>query len=145
MVKKNNSSSKTQRKVEKNIKKATKRLTFGGIFAILLCLVVGVSGGVFSYKFITRNDGFILNGDKSFSIKLNEQFAYTEDGYTCVSMGKDITGKVKIETNMTRNDDGTYSIDTSEAGEYYMVYTVDDNKFGDIKRVRTFVVGDANE
>ena len=149
MPNKNNSKSKTQQKVqkqvEKNVKKVVKRFTFGNFVAILLCLSVGIAGGIFSYKFITRNDGFILNGDKSFSIKLNEEFTYKEDGFTCVSMGKNISDKVKVETNMMKNEDGSYSIDTSVEGEYYIIYTVEDKKFGDIKRVRTFVVGDANE
>jgi len=132
-------------RTKKEIKKTAKKFSFGGILAIILCLTVGVVGGIFAEKFITKNDCFVLSGEKTYTIKLNEDFVYAEAGYKCISFGKDVSDKVAIETNMTKNEDGTYLIDTSEEGEYYIIYTIEDVKYGNIKRVRTFVVGDTNE
>ena len=133
-------SKKTKNKIKKDVKKVGKRLGIGGIIAIVLCLGVGAVGGVFAEQIITKNDGFVLSGNKEFTINVGEEFTYSEEGYKCVSFGKDLSDKVVIDTNMTKNTDGTYSIDTSEEGEYYMIYTVDSLKYGKIKRVRTFTV-----
>ena len=138
-------SKRMKRKINKEVKTTTKRLGTGGIIAIILCLIVGVVGGIFAEKIITKNDIFVLSGKKEFNIEIGEDFKYIEEGYKCISFGKDISEKVEIKTNMTDNGDGSYSIDTSEEGEYYMIYTVDSLKFGKIKRVRVFVVGDSNE
>ena len=139
------SNKKLKGTIKKEVKKTSKKFTIGGIIAIVLCLIIGVVGGIFTEKIITRNDCFVLNGEKQYAIEIGADFTYVEEGYKCISFGKNLTDKVKIETNMTNNGDGTYSIDTSEEGEYYMIYTVESKKFGDIKRVRTFVVGGENE
>jgi len=149
MATKNTSSNKLERKVKKEVikeaKKTSKKFTVGSVLAIVLCLTVGIVGGVFTEKAITKNDCFELVGNKSFVIEIGEDFTYEEEGYKCISFGKDLTGSVKIDTNLTKGADNKYTIDTSEEGEYYMIYTVESKKYGKIKRVRTFVVGDSNE
>lgn len=142
-------SKKTKKKVnslvEKQVKKTSKKFSIGSIVAIICCLVVGVVGGIFIEKLITKNDCFVVNGNKNFSIQIGESFTYSDEGCKCVSFGKDISDKIKVDTNLTKNTDGTYSIDTSYEGDYYMIYTVESKKFGKIKRVRTFTVGVSNE
>ena len=46
----------------------------------------------------------------------------------------------KVKTNLKKISDGKYAVDTSEPTEYYMIYTVDDAKYGKVQRVRTITV-----
>ena len=140
----NKTKNKIKREVKKDVKNTGKRLGVGGIIAIILCLVVGVIGGIFAEKLISRNDCFVLSGDKEIVVQVGDDFTYSEAGYKCVSFGKDISDKVVIDTNLTKNSDGTYTLDTTKEGDYYMIYTVDSLKYGKIKRVRTFTVEVSN-
>ena len=137
---------KLKKEVEKDIKTTSKKMTIGGALAIVISLVVAVVGGIFAEKLITKKDCFVLKGDKEITIEVKDGiYVYTDPGFEVISFGKDLSDKVEIKTNMTKNDDGTYSIDTSTEGDYYMIYTVDSLKYGKIKRVRTFTVGADNE
>lgn len=142
-------SKKTKRKIKsqakKETKKAYKRLTPLSVVVIVSVFVLSVVLGVVAEKLITRKDEFVLLGNKSYEIEVGQEFTYTEEGFRIISFGKDLSDKVKIDTNMTKNLDGTYSIDTSVEGDYFIKYTVDSHKFGKIKRVRTFTVGVSNE
>ena len=140
----NKTKNKIKREVKKDVKNTGKRLGVGGVIAIILCLVVGVVGGIFAEKLISRNDCFVLSGDKEIVVQVGDDFTYSEAGYKCVSFGKDISDKVVIDTNLTKNSDGTYTLDTTKEGDYYMIYTVDSLKYGKIKRVRTFTVEVSN-
>ena len=145
MAKEKISNKKMKRTIEKEVKQTSKKFSISGIMAIVLCLFVGVIGGIFTEKIITKNDCFVLSGEKEFNIEIGQDFTYVEEGFKCISFGKDLSNKVKIETNMTKDGNGNYTIDTSEEGEYYIIYTVESKKFSEIKRVRTFVVGGENE
>ena len=139
---------KITRKAKSGIKSASKKMPLGGWVAIILTLIVAVVGGVATEKVITKNDGFVLTGEKDKMISIGETgsvYTYIEEGYKVISFGKDLTDKVTITTNMTKNNDGTYTIDTSKEGDYYLIYEVDSLKYGKIKRVRTFTVGADNE
>ena len=47
---------KINKQIDKNIKKSIKRIPAGGIFAIVICLIVGAVGGFFAEKMITKNN-----------------------------------------------------------------------------------------
>lgn len=145
-------SKKTKNKIKRETKKelnaVSKRMPVGGWVAIILTLIVAVVGGVVTEKMVTKNDGFVLTGEKEHVIavgKAGSTYTYEEEGFKVVSFGKDLSSKVTITTNMTKNIDGTYTIDTSKEGDYYLIYEVDSLKYGNIKRVRTFTVGADNE
>ena len=95
---------------------------------LLLVFVVGAVVGVLTFKHITRNDEFVLNGAKEIALTVGD--TYTEHGAKCVSFGKDVSTKIQIK--------GT--VDTSVEGVYRLVYTIDDFRFGNIKRVRLITV-----
>ena len=139
---------RTKKKIRKELSEASSKLGVGGVVAILVALAVSIVGGVATEKLVTKNDCFALVGEKEYVIEVGDQnssYTYSEEGFKVISFGKDMSDKVTVTTNMTRNDNGTYSIDTSEEGDYYIMYTVDSLKYGKIKRVRTFTVGASNE
>ena len=139
---------KLNRQAKKELKSTARRISVGGVIAIVFTLVISIVAGVFAEKFITRNDCFVLSGTKNYEIQVGESgstYTYMEEGFKVISFGKDMSDKVEIKTNMTKNDDGFYTFDTSVEGEYYMIYTINSLKYGNIKRVRTFTVGVENE
>ncbi len=119
---------KSKKKAEKNLKK----LGAGAILGALILLVVGAVGGYFGVKFITRNDCFVLNGKDEITLQLGE--SYVDEGAIVVAFGRDETEKVTIETNLTQNHDG--SLTSNEVGTYYIVYKVDNLKYGSIFKVQ---------
>lgn len=131
---------KPNKKTTKEVKKNLKKLGAGAIICALVLLVVGAVGGYFGLKVLTKNDCFVLNGKDEITLQIGEK--YIDESVTVVAFGKDETSKVKIETNLTVNEDGTYSAE--EEGTYYITYTVDNFKYGTlfkIKKIRliTFV------
>ena len=131
--------SKTKRKAKSKIKRIHP-LSFV-VWILALALGIGLGAGVCA--FLCRDDGFELIGKSEITIPVEEGkiYDYTDKGVRAVSFGKDISKRVKVETNMAESDDGVYSFDASNAGLYYLIYTVDDPRYGEIKRVRTITVG----
>ena len=109
-----------------------KKLGAGTLITALILLVVGAFGGFFGFKVLTKNDCFVLNGKDEITLQIGEK--YTDDGVKVVAFGKDETEKVQIETNLTKNEDGTYSAE--EEGTYYITYTVDSFKYGTIFKIK---------
>ena len=131
------------RKAKRTAKKKIKRIHPLSFLVWILALALGVGAGVGACALICRNDGFEILGKSEIQIPVEEgkTYDYTDKGVKIVSFGKDISNRVKINTNMIETDDGVYTVDASEEGLYYIIYTVDDPRYGDIKRVRTITVG----
>jgi hypothetical protein len=131
-------------KVKRKVKSKAKRISAASYVIWVLALVFGVALGAFACYFLCRNDGFELKGKSEYTLEVGGEgssVTYTDKGASVVSFGKDISKKVKVSTSLTEVGDGEYKIDTSKEGVYYIIYTVDDVRFGDIKRVRTIRVG----
>jgi len=122
----------TNKKSKKRAEKDLKKLGFGAFFAALILLVVGAVGGYFGVKYLIRNDCFILNGNDEITLQLGE--SYVDEGAKVIAFGKDDAEKVEIETNLTQNPDGSYSAE--EVGTYYIVYKVNNLKYGSIIKVQ---------
>lgn len=123
---------KSSKKAGKKASKQIKKLGAGAIIAIVLFLIVGAVGGFIGVKIMTKNDCFALNGKDEITLQLGQN--YTDEGAKVIAFGKDDASKIVIETNLTKNDDGTYT--ASEVGTYYMVYKVDNFKYGSIIKVQ---------
>lgn len=134
---------KAIRKTKRKAKKKIKRIHPLSFVVWFLALAIGIGAGAGACAFICRNDGFELIGKREITVAVEEgkTYEYKDKGVKAVSFGKDISKHVKISTNMTETDDGVYSFDASQEGVYYIVYTVEDARFGDIRRVRTITVG----
>lgn len=118
---------------------------------VLLVTIIGCVIGAVSCYFVCRDDYFTMIGRDEITLTLKEEGqdinssnAYYDEGVDVVSFGRDVSDKVYIETDLKQNEDGSYYAD--EIGTYYIIYKVDDIKYGKIftvKRIRliTFVEG----
>ncbi|RXZ57865.1 DUF5011 domain-containing protein [Candidatus Borkfalkia ceftriaxoniphila] len=120
--------SKAQKQVEKTVKKTHKATV---VLAVLF-LLIGIAAGVGASWFLTKDDTFELNGEKV--IRLTVGDTYEEQGAKAISFGKDISSKVQISGDKP---------DLAVAGEYQIVYKVDDFRYKDYQLVRRVVVEDA--
>ena len=136
-----NTKSKEQKNIEKTIKKMHPMTLIIGI----VFLIMGVAIGYFTSFYLTKNDVFDVLGDKNVVVEVGSSGVYTDQGVKCISYGRDLSSDVVIDTNMTKNDDGTYTFDTTKEGEFYIIYTVDDVKYKGIQRVRVITVGGTHE
>ena len=144
---KNKAVRKAKSKVKRKVKSKAKRISAASYVIWVLALALGIALGAFACYFLCRNDGFELKGNKEISIQLGGEGScgiYIDKGAKVISFGRDISRDVKVSTNLEEVGDGEYNIDTSKEGVYYIIYTVEDIRFGDVKRVRTIRVGGEN-
>lgn len=133
---------KVKRKAKSYAKKKARKVNILTAFICLVSLVVGVIAGIFGYRYICRDDRFELRGKKQIVVELGaSEFVYRDAGANIIEFGRDISGQVVTETNMTDLGGGKYTVDTTIPGRYYIKYTVDSPKYGEVCRIRTFIVG----
>ena len=140
-------SKKTQKSIEKKLKKlhpVTKAVA-------IICLVIGIACGAIFSLYSFRNDRFVLKGETNFSLDVGEVYTYTEQGFEAICFGMDVSDKLTVETDLQRDANGNYIIPTDKVGVYTITYTVDCLKFGEkapngvIKRIRVFTVNEVEE
>ena len=131
---------KVKRKVKSKAKSKAKRIHPLTYVICAIALLIGVGAGIGAYSFISKDDCFKLKGDAEYTIPVGADITYVDEGVKIISFGKDISSEVQVKTNLEEISEGKYAIDTSEPAEYYMIYTVDDAKYGNIQRVRTITV-----
>ena len=125
---------------EKKLKKAIKKTHKAYLVIMALALVIGAAGGYFAASFVAGNDCFELNGQKETEIKIGQELKYTDEGIKYVSFGKDLSDAYTVTTNLTAVGDGTYTGDTSEENEYYIIYTITEGRCEGMTLYRTFNV-----
>lgn len=133
-------SKKNKSKAKKQIKKVSARTW---LFAILF-LIIGIGAGFGTYMFICKNDCFDLIGKDEITLTVDE--VYVENGVKIISLGKDISDQVLVETNLSKNEKGEYY--SEEIGTYYIKYYVKDLKYGTIfkvEKVRLITFVEASE
>ncbi len=113
---------KQTRAAKKKAKRAAKKTHKGYFVIAVLFLVIGAAIGWFAAARLTEGDRFELNGERELTYTVGDTVTYTDEGIKYVSFGKDLSGDVTVETNLTRRSDGSYIADTSEATEYYIIY-----------------------
>ena len=119
---------------QKAAEKAVKKSHPATLLLAVLFLLIGAVAGVIVVREITKNDTFVLLGEKR--VELENGASYTEAGVSIISFGRDISEKVQLG--------GDYESmgQTPAEGVYQIVYTVDDFRWGDYQLVRTVIVGD---
>ena len=129
---------KKARQARRTAKKAHK----GYVLVAVFFLLIGLAAGYFGAQFVTKNDSFVINGDKVTECKVGDTLVYTDEGIKYVSFGKDLSDSVEISTNMHRQNDGTYTADTSEKGEYFIIYKAVGGRCDGLTLYRVFRVTD---
>lgn len=120
-------SKRTQKKVEKTIKKASPV----AIIVAILFLVVGLGAGWLTTSIICKNDCFDIVGMDEISIEIGTN--YVDQGVKIVAFGKDESASISIETDLTKNADG--SLTSNEEGTFYIKYKSDCFKYGKLFKV----------
>ena len=136
----NKAKSRAKRKVKSKAKSKAKRIHPLTWVICALALIIGVGAGIGAYSFISRNDCFKLRGDAEYTVSVGAEVTYVDEGVKIISFGKDISSEVEVKTNLKKISSGKYAVDTTKPTEYYIIYTVDDAKYGNIHRVRTITV-----
>lgn len=127
-----NGNDKSNKKSKKHADKHLKKLSVGAILIAILILTVGAIGGYFGVKYLVKDDCFTLNGKDEITLEIGE--TYTDEGAKVIAFGRDDANKVSIKTNLTKNEDGTYT--SNEVGTFYMTYTVDNFKYGTLFKIQ---------
>ncbi len=122
-------SSRSRGSVSKAVKKSHK----GVLLLALLFLVIGAAAGAAVSWFMTKDDRFVLNGEKEITLAVGE--AYEEQGAEVISFGRDISENVVISGD---------TVDETTEGVYQIVYSVEDLRWGEYQLVRVVTVGDGD-
>lgn len=122
-------SSRSRGSVSKAVKKSHK----GILLLALLFLVIGAAAGAAVSWFMTKDDRFVLNGEKEITLAVGE--AYEEQGAEVISFGRDISENVVISGD---------TVDETTEGVYQIVYSVEDLRWGEYQLVRVVTVGDGD-
>ncbi|MBO5910155.1 MAG: hypothetical protein J6Q15_01460 [Clostridia bacterium] len=143
-------------KATRGTSRKIKKIGLKAILIIMLVTVIGGTIGAGACYFVCRNDCFNIIGQEEITLTLldeghveyNSRNSYVDEGVNIVSFGRDVSHKVYIETNLKQTNDGKYYAD--EIGTYYIIYKVDDIKYGKIftvQRIRliTFVEGSESD
>ena len=104
---------------KKNIEKVKKKHPIAFIVVIAL-FAVGIFGGYFTVKTLTKNDTFELIGEKYITLTLGQ--SYQDEGAKAVFFGRDMSCEIVTENN----------IDYSSVGQYYIKYEYSNFLYKDI-------------
>ena len=121
--------SKNNKKQEKQVEKTIKNSSAKTLFVSFLLIIVGFAIGAGAYFLICKNDTFEIVGSDEITLTLDE--SYEELGVKAIEFGKDISEKVKIETNMVLDSENK----SNEIGTFYVKYTIDSIKYGKIFKI----------
>ena len=119
---------KTINKTKKITKKIAKNVGVLPLIIMALFLVMGVILGYFASNYITEKEYFELNGDSTITLNIGD--TYEELGAKAKVLFKDVSDKIQISSN----------VDTTTAGEYHVVYKLNEIRYKDYVLVRTVVV-----
>lgn len=122
-------SSRSRGSVSKAVKKSHK----GVLLLALLFLVIGAAAGAAVSWFMTKDDRFVLNGEKEITLAVGE--VYEEQGAEVISFGRDISENVVISGD---------TVDETTEGVYQIVYSVEDLRWGEYQLIRVVTVGDGD-
>ena len=124
----------------RSAKKAAKKSHKAIKWIALIFFIIGFTAGYFGGEYLCVNDCFALNGETHITVKQGTAYTYYEEGATVISLGRDLSSEVIIETDLTPTENGTYPIDTSVEQTYTITYTVDDFRYGSVKKIRFITV-----
>lgn len=116
----------------KKITKKVKKLSPAVLLVVVIMMAIGAVGGYFGLSFVTKNDCFDIIGKDEITLTIGEKYA--DQGCKVIAFGKDDSGMLKTETNLTIDDNGEYY--ALQEGTYYITYTVDNLKYGSLFKIQ---------
>lgn len=135
---------KSSKRTQNKVKKSVKKIGFVPIILAVLFLAIGVGGGWIATKIICKNDCFEIVGKDEISVEIGS--SYYDQGVKIVAFGKDENASIEIETNLTKNADGSYT--SNEEGTFYIKYKSNSFKYGKlfkVERIRLISFVEASE
>lgn len=120
------------KKTTKKIDKEMKRTPLKTLCILFLVLLIGLGVGALPAYFLMRNDCFELIGADEVTCFVGD--SYADQGVKVIAFNKDDSKKVKIETDMQGDQNGNYT--ANEVGTYYIIYTVDNFKYGKLFKIQ---------
>lgn len=133
------------RKAKREAKKAVKKAHKGYIITVVIALAIGLLGGWFGMGYVTRYDVFEINGEKTNVYHVGDTIRYVDEGINYISYGEILSDACEIETDMTKNDDGSYTADTSSTGSYVLTYRITSGRCKGMTLYRVFTVTDGGD
>lgn len=128
MAQKKKSSTKKNNSIKHGKKKQSVFLTV----LMIITLIFG-AGGYFTFHLMTQNDEFTIIGEKTITLSVGD--AYEDEGAKIISFGKDRRDTLHIEN----------TVNTQEAGEYYVKYSSTDYRYKNVVRYRYVIVEEVGE
>lgn len=120
--------------VQRAAEKTVKKTHIATVVLAVLFLAVGAAAGIFVSGQVTKNDAFVLRGEKCVYLEVGQ--SYEEAGWTATSFRRDVSDKVVVTKN---------TVDTSREGIYEIIYILNDFRFSQARRVRYVVVGEPDD
>ncbi len=115
----------------KKTKHAMKKMTLKTLCISLCLFILAGTIGIGVAFYLTKDDCFNIIGQDEITLMLTER--YVDEGVKVVAFGSDDSDKVSVETNLKQDANGYYA---EEEGTYYIIYTVDNLKYGTIFKVQ---------
>lgn len=112
------------------VEKAQKKHPISFLIVIVI-FAVAICGGYFTSKALTKDDKFEIIGEKEIILTLGDD--YIEEGAVAIAFGKDISSQIEIDSS---------DLDLTQAGEYYIKYSVDNFLYKDVFRYRYVIIVD---
>lgn len=122
---------RTSKRMQKKAVKTIKKFKPMAIILAVLFLAIGVGGGWFATKMICKSDCFTLIGNDELAMEVDAP--YYDQGVKIIAFGKDVKDSVEIDTNLTKNTDGSYT--SHEEGTFYIRYKSTCFKYGKLFKV----------
>ena len=91
-------------------------------------------------RYFLFGDRICLIGETEITVPLGSAYIYAEHGAKIISLGRDISSDVIIDSELTADENGNYPIDTSVERTYVITYTIDDIRYSGVKKIRTITV-----
>ena len=124
----------------KNAKKAAKKAHRAVAWIAILFLAIGFAAGYFGSEYLGADDCFVLIGETEITVPQGSAYIYAEHGAQIISLGRDISSDVIIDSELIADENGSYPVDTSVERTYVITYTIDDIRYSGVKKIRTITV-----
>ena len=124
---------------KRKAKRLLKKVHGGYIAVVVIALLIGLVAGYLAGNFMYGKDTLELKGQKITYVEAGKPYTYIDEGIKYISNGKDMSGKVTVDTNMAIID-GKYVGTPDAENELYIIYKITDGRAAGQTLYRVFRV-----